>query len=189
MRSGFNGLRELAELRYPSGLRDSPINEEAVGEIRTILADATLSTKEASAQFQDRLRNMFLANQLRDDERPEIDENRRECLCGPLRTITLSMCGRKIKAFRTARRELTLKVAPPSSSGGPRDNWHAVAREPTPHDAIVLVETIDCLLTNMKLYEERVVSPALRGFSTAETSAEVGRSEHAVRGKHRETGS
>lgn len=105
-----------------------------------------------------------------------------ESLWGLLATITLRKCGHHVEYYlaqcRDIRRETTLPETAKEDSVTP---WQALAREPTPSEAAVLRDTLERLLHDLHERERTIVLLALEGFSVAEISRQVGRSESFVR--------
>jgi RNA polymerase sigma-70 factor (ECF subfamily) len=94
--------------------------------------------------------------------------------------ITLRKCGRRIAYFRAACRDVQREknLAAPGDTDG--EKWEAMAGDPTPEEAAMLAETIEQLLGGLKDWERAIASLTLQGFSVAEVSAQVGRTERTV---------
>jgi RNA polymerase sigma-70 factor (ECF subfamily) len=102
-----------------------------------------------------------------------------EGLWGMLTVITVRKCGHRVKYYRAARRDVQREVAPAvSDTLGP--DWEALAREPTPSAAALLAETVEQLLRGLSEREREVVALGLCGYTPAEISPRVGRTERTV---------
>jgi RNA polymerase sigma-70 factor (ECF subfamily) len=95
--------------------------------------------------------------------------------------ITLRKCGHKAEYFRAAMRDVGREQAAPVSDEDSVSGWQAVAREPTPVQAVMLAEAVEQVLQALgDDRERRIVELSLQGFTPAEVSAQVGRSERTV---------
>jgi RNA polymerase sigma-70 factor (ECF subfamily) len=101
-------------------------------------------------------------------------------LWGLLVVITLRKCGRKVKFFREQRRDERREVSP-AADEEVTAGWAGIAREPTPEEAVVLAETVEHILSGLSEVERRIVELRLEGYTPAEISAQVRRSESTVR--------
>jgi RNA polymerase sigma-70 factor (ECF subfamily) len=103
-----------------------------------------------------------------------------DSLMGLLVVITLRKCSRKREYYQAARRDPRREV-PAAPFGEDSDvGWEAVARDPSPPEAAMLAQTLEQVLANLEGRERQIVSLALQGYSHAEISAEVGRTERTV---------
>jgi RNA polymerase sigma-70 factor (ECF subfamily) len=96
-----------------------------------------------------------------------------------LTVITVRKCGHRVKYYRAARRDVQREAAPAVGDALGTD-WEALAREPTPSAAAMLAETVEQLLRGLSEREQEIVSLGLRGFTAAEISPRVGRTERTV---------
>jgi RNA polymerase sigma-70 factor (ECF subfamily) len=102
-------------------------------------------------------------------------------LWGLLARITLRKCGRQVKHFRAARRDVRREAADEAAPEEEADEgWEALAREPTPPEAAQLAEAVEGLLAGLEGRDREVVSLALQGYSAAEVSARLNRPERTV---------
>ena len=100
-------------------------------------------------------------------------------LWGLLMCITLRKCADRVRYHKAERRDVGREAAAPAEGDGP---WlHAVGREPTPEEAVVLAETVEGLLRGLDGDERAVVELSLQGFSTQEISDRLGRATRSVR--------
>jgi RNA polymerase sigma-70 factor (ECF subfamily) len=95
-------------------------------------------------------------------------------LWGLLTLITLRKCADRVEYHRAGRRDARREEAPAAW-------WEAPGREPTPHEAAVLAETVEALLRGLDEDERPVVELSLQGYSTQEISERLGRAERSVR--------
>jgi DNA-directed RNA polymerase specialized sigma24 family protein len=65
-----------------------------------------------------------------------------------LAQITLRKCGNQFSYFKTQRRNVGREISPNASQG--LDSWQAIARDPTPSEAMRLAETIELLMSKLK---------------------------------------
>ena len=93
--------------------------------------------------------------------------------------ITLRKCGRQVDFFRAAKRSVRREVplAPSDSQTG----WEALAREPTPDEAVILCDTVDHLLRESSESDRAVLTLALQGFTGQEIADQIGCTERTVR--------
>jgi RNA polymerase sigma-70 factor (ECF subfamily) len=101
-------------------------------------------------------------------------------LWGLLTLITMRKCAERAAYHRAqcrdAAREVTLS---PGEEAAP---WlEPLGREPTPHEAAVLSETVDQLLAGLDDEERPILELSLQGHSTREISEQLGRAERTVR--------
>lgn len=101
-------------------------------------------------------------------------------LWGLLALITLRKCGHWNEYFHAARRDVAREVPAQRDSVPSGIAWEPVAREPTPPQALVLVETLEQVMRPLSERERRILALSLQGHDAAEISAQVGRSERTV---------
>lgn len=101
-------------------------------------------------------------------------------LWGMLVVLTVRKCGRRIGYFHAACRDVQRELPPPPASEEKEDAWEAIAREPTPAEAAMLTETVEHLLRRLEGRERQVLVLSLQGYSVAEISAQIGRTERTV---------
>lgn len=97
-----------------------------------------------------------------------------------LTEITLRKCGRRQAFYRAARRDAGREVngQSPDETNIP---WEAIAREPTPHEAAMLAETLEQIMRPMDQRQQQMMMFGLQGFNDREISEKVGRSQRTVR--------
>jgi RNA polymerase sigma-70 factor (ECF subfamily) len=101
-------------------------------------------------------------------------------LWGILAVITLRKCGNRVRYFHQARRDVHREV-PLRASQEARAAWEAIARDPSPSEAVVLAETVQRMMSNLEPHERDIVSMHLQGYAIAEISNEVRYAERTVR--------
>jgi RNA polymerase sigma-70 factor (ECF subfamily) len=93
--------------------------------------------------------------------------------------LTVRKCGRQAEHYRAARRDVRREDTPvPPGLGG--DAWEATGREPTPEEAVVLAETVESLLRGLDGRDRAIVTLSLQGYTVAEVSDEIGRTQRTV---------
>jgi RNA polymerase sigma-70 factor (ECF subfamily) len=97
-----------------------------------------------------------------------------------LTVITLRKCGHRIEYYRAACRRVDREVTPRASGDESTASFEAIARDPSPADAAMLAETVEQVLRELEPREQEIVSLSLQGFSAAEISAQIGRTERTV---------
>ena len=101
-------------------------------------------------------------------------------LWGLLACITLRKCGHRIKYFQAARRDVLREVSPTPLPDERGMGWEAVAHDPTPAEAAILTETLEKVLAGLHERERPIVVLKLQGYTPAEISAQIGRSERTI---------
>jgi RNA polymerase sigma-70 factor (ECF subfamily) len=94
--------------------------------------------------------------------------------------ITLRKCGREIQFFLAQCRDLRRDLAPAASTADSNASWQAIAREPTPDEAVVLTDTLERVLGAMNDRDGRIVEMTLAGISVVEISEKMSCSERTV---------
>jgi RNA polymerase sigma-70 factor (ECF subfamily) len=94
-----------------------------------------------------------------------------------LASITIRKCGRRVQAFRSAKRNIQREqaLAPDADMAS-----LSVSREPTPDDAARLEETLDQLLSELTPDQQQVLVLKLQNYSNEEISERIGRTERTV---------
>jgi RNA polymerase sigma-70 factor (ECF subfamily) len=102
-------------------------------------------------------------------------------LWGLLVCITLRKCGRAVRRFHVASRDVR-REAPAADVGAAGVAWDALAAEPTPAEAAMLAETVEQFLGALPPRDRRIFELRLQGCTIPEISAAVGRTEYTVEG-------
>jgi RNA polymerase sigma-70 factor (ECF subfamily) len=102
-----------------------------------------------------------------------------EGLWSLLVTITLRKCGKKIRHFHTAARDVRREVSVPPR---PEDRGvcEILSSEPTPAEAAMLTEMVELLMRGLDGRDRPIVELRLQGYTVAEIAAQVARTEHSV---------
>lgn len=106
-----------------------------------------------------------------------------DALWGLLSLLTIRKCGHRIEHFRAACRDVGREhsaILNASDGEASRADWQAVAQEPSPSQAFLLTETLEELLSTLDERDRQVVTLALQGWTVAEISEKIGRSERTV---------
>jgi RNA polymerase sigma factor (sigma-70 family) len=104
-----------------------------------------------------------------------------EGLWSLLTLITIRKCADRVRYHHAECRDLHREAAACSDSQGASSGWHALDREPSPDEALLLAETIAELLSGLSEGEQKIVELTLQGYSTQEISEQLGRAERSVR--------
>jgi RNA polymerase sigma-70 factor (ECF subfamily) len=109
----------------------------------------------------------------------QFDVENRERLWSLLTVITLRKCGHHIDYFRAARRDVRRETAMDSGEDSSA-HWDAIAREPTPSEVMMLTDTVDQLMRDLKDRDRKILELALQGEPIPEISRQVRYSERTV---------
>jgi RNA polymerase sigma-70 factor (ECF subfamily) len=96
-----------------------------------------------------------------------------------LTMITLRKCLDQVEYHRAARRDVQREAG--AQPEAPAPWWEAVARDPTPQEAAILVETVEQLLRGLDDKERPILELSLQGYSSLEISQQLGYAERSVR--------
>lgn len=123
------------------------------------------------------LKSFFV--RFRDDE---FELNSWDGLWGLLARITLRKCGHRIEYHRAACRDVYRELSSQPAAGDESATFfEAIARDPSPSEAAVAVETVEGLMRPLEQRDREILALALQGFSSPEVSAQVGCTERTVR--------
>ena len=100
-----------------------------------------------------------------------------DSLWGMLTVITLRKCGRRLRYFRSACRDVQREVVLPAGAGA---EVEAVGHDPTPSEAARLAETLEQVMRDLTERERSILSLSLQGYTSCEISEQVGRTERTV---------
>jgi RNA polymerase sigma-70 factor (ECF subfamily) len=103
-----------------------------------------------------------------------------DSLWGMLTVFTLRKCSQRAKFFHAARRNVHREVAPVAAPEDRGAAWEAPGHDPTPADAAILTELVESLMQGLAPGERPILMLNLQGYSVAEISAEIGRTERTV---------
>jgi RNA polymerase sigma-70 factor, ECF subfamily len=99
-------------------------------------------------------------------------------LWGLLALITLRKCADRVEYLRAERRSVRREVSAPEGQCQP---WElAPDRQPSPHEAAILAETVEHLFRAAAAEERPVLELSLQGYTTAEISLRLGRAVRSV---------
>ena len=98
-----------------------------------------------------------------------------------LTVITLRKCGHHTEYFHAACRDVGREATPPPSREDSIASWQAIARDPTPSEAVILAETLEAVMHGLDERERQILALSLQGHTTQEISSQVGRTERTVR--------
>jgi RNA polymerase sigma-70 factor (ECF subfamily) len=91
--------------------------------------------------------------------------------------ITLNKIARQRERHYAAKRDVRSEVSPDAGQLSPE----AVAHDPTPEEAAVLTEALECVVAHLKPPDPEIVGLRLQGYSTSQIGREVGCSRWTVR--------
>jgi RNA polymerase sigma-70 factor, ECF subfamily len=100
-------------------------------------------------------------------------------LWGLLAAITLRKCGHQVDYFSAARRNIDRERSPRASAESSA-SFEAFAREPTPAEVAVVVDTLEQAMRGLEDYHRDILQLRLQGYSVAEISDQVGYTERTV---------
>ena len=104
-----------------------------------------------------------------------------DSLWGILAVITLRKCGRQVRHFRAARRDIRREESPPAAARKEQiTQWQALTREPTPEEVAQFLELVEGLMRGLDNRERQMLVLHLQGYTAPEISAQVGRTERTV---------
>jgi RNA polymerase sigma factor (sigma-70 family) len=137
--------------------------------------DALIRQKEDP---EDVVQSVFKSFFARQTENPYTLEDW-DSLWSLLARITAFKCGHRIVHFHAARRDVRRDVA--AAAADSPDDWEAAARDPTPVEAAVLIDTVESLMRELGERDRRIFSLSLQGCSDSDIAAQVPCSERTVR--------
>jgi len=154
---------------------------ESFGERLIVLARKRLSRKlQRKLDPEDVVQSAFKSFFPR-QAKGEFEFKNRDDLWNLLVLFTVRKCARKAEHYGTAQRDVGREVEPKVPSAESSVKREAIAREPTPDDAAVLVEAVEELMRPLDERQRTIVSLSLQGYDTAEISKQVGCSRRMVR--------
>ncbi len=111
----------------------------------------------------------------------EFDIRNEDGLWGLLAVITVRKCTNVRLRYGRKGRDIHLEVGQPTGEDSSHASWEALAREPSPEQAVVIDDLLQQLLSSFNEREKRIIELSLQGKSQAEISNEIGRAERTVR--------
>jgi RNA polymerase sigma-70 factor (ECF subfamily) len=105
-----------------------------------------------------------------------------DALWSLLVVITARKCGRQLRRYHGAARDVRREDPALESADGSASGWEALAHDPSPEEAAVLAETLERLMRDLKERERQVLELRLQGYTVPEISSRVGRTEYTVQG-------
>jgi RNA polymerase sigma-70 factor (ECF subfamily) len=145
------------------------------GLARTRLAQSVRSKLDPEDIVQSVFRSFFVHQ--REGQYEFADWN---SLWSLLALITLRKCGHRVEHYRAACRDVSRELAPPATGADSVATWQHIAREPTPSEAVMLIEVMDELLKGLGERDRRILELSLQGENTEHISEQVGCSERTV---------
>jgi RNA polymerase sigma-70 factor (ECF subfamily) len=102
-------------------------------------------------------------------------------LWGLLTLITLRKCVNKVEYLQAECRDARRESSRPPSANDSSRGWELVDREPTPHQAAVLADTVEQLFRGLEGPQRQIIELSLQGYTVQEISTQLGRAERTVR--------
>jgi RNA polymerase sigma-70 factor (ECF subfamily) len=97
-----------------------------------------------------------------------------------LTVLTVRKCGRRAEYHRAGRRDVRREVAGGEEEDETFADCAAMAREPSPEEAVVLAETVQRLLAPLASRDRHIVTATLQGCQAAEVAEQVGCTQRTV---------
>jgi RNA polymerase sigma-70 factor (ECF subfamily) len=94
--------------------------------------------------------------------------------------ITLRKCGKRIKYFYSASRDVQREVSGPLSGADGGVDAGTSSDEPTPSEAAMMNETLEHLMNAFEGRHRQILALSLQGYTTREISSEVGCTERTA---------
>jgi RNA polymerase sigma-70 factor, ECF subfamily len=98
-----------------------------------------------------------------------------------LTMITLRKCLDRVEYHRAGCRDVQREAPAQPDAEATAPWWEAVAREPTPEEAAILVDTVEQLLRDLQAEERPILEMSLQGYTTQEITERLGLAERSVR--------
>jgi RNA polymerase sigma-70 factor (ECF subfamily) len=96
-----------------------------------------------------------------------------DSLWGLLTRIALRKCSKWSDYFHTQGRDINREVSPPAATDQSESGWEFIDREPTPHEAVTLAETLDEILRGLNERERKIAILKLEGCNLSEIAERV----------------
>jgi RNA polymerase sigma-70 factor (ECF subfamily) len=94
--------------------------------------------------------------------------------------ITLRKCGRQIKYYRSASRDIHREIPVVYPSEDADSDGGTSSDEPTPSEAAMLTETVERLLNSLEGRHREILALSLQGYSVQEISTQLGCTERTA---------
>jgi RNA polymerase sigma-70 factor, ECF subfamily len=115
-------------------------------------------------------------------QRGDLEVGSWDGLWGILTIITLRKCADRAAFYRAGKRDVKRELAGGATEDTSPATTLALDREPAPHEAVILAETVESLFRLAVTPDERsILELSLQGFSAGEIADKVGRAERTVR--------
>jgi RNA polymerase sigma-70 factor (ECF subfamily) len=102
-------------------------------------------------------------------------------LWGLLTLMTLRKCVNRVEYYRAQRRDAACELPLQAGSEGSGLGWQVIDREPTPLEAVVLMETVQEVLGSMEGDDRAIIELSLQSHTTEEIAERLGLSKRTVR--------
>src|SRR5262249_34677909 len=108
----------------------------------------------------------------------EFDLESWDNLWGLLVVITLRKCSKQRKHYHAKVRDVGKEVPPPAEDSNLP--WEFTARDPSPEDVTLLLETVEQLMDGLDERDRHIVELRLQEYKVPEISQRIGRTERTV---------
>jgi RNA polymerase sigma-70 factor (ECF subfamily) len=97
-----------------------------------------------------------------------------------LTVMTLRRCGFRTRYFHADCRDVRREALSGSGDGSAEACWEAIAREPSPPEAAMLVEVMEQTFRGLDARDRLIIELSLQGYSVAEISMRADRAERTI---------
>lgn len=94
--------------------------------------------------------------------------------------ITINKCMNGNQHFRTLKRNVGIEVAAQAGDGMSAAGWDFIDRQPQPHEAAVLTETMQLAMRGLDDTECKIIEMWLQGYSHREIASELKQPQASV---------
>jgi RNA polymerase sigma-70 factor, ECF subfamily len=101
-------------------------------------------------------------------------------LMGVLTIITIRKCSRRARYFRAARRNVQREVRITAGSDESGKGWQLADNDDRPSEKVIMAEIVERLMEGLDTTEQPILLLSLQGYTVAEISAQVERTERTV---------
>jgi RNA polymerase sigma-70 factor (ECF subfamily) len=103
-----------------------------------------------------------------------------DSLMGVLTIITIRKCSRRARYFRAARRNMQREVRITAGADESGKGWQVADNDERPSEKVIMAEIVERLMDGLDTTEQPILLLSLQGFTVAEISARVERTERTV---------
>lgn len=147
---------------------------ERYGQRLVALARSRLGRRFRQKVDAEEVLNSALGSFFHHQANGKFDLSSWDSLWSLLTVITLRKCGRVIHRFRAKVRDIEREVVRQAGTDFDTSSFEAIAREPTPSEALALSETVEEMMRGLEDYQRRMVELSLSGHTVAEIGEQEG---------------